>query len=257
MARTLLLGFAVRPTSLLASCALACLLPCRALALSQPDHQALTQQRCQAAGLPGGFCSSLARAAYNVDAESWTDLSAHGQTPAGMTSCAAADATLTRLQTLADACHQRLLAAPGNSTRDALFGDVATDLGRALHTLQDTCVHAGMTNPQHAILTDSDLCKSTQVSPDVSPEGKACAERITDQTLGVFLTAFDATGLARDTLGVANLATWTHYPALGDVCDYMQSALTWDGIDRRWNNDAVLPVLSVGFESAQVKADCM
>jgi hypothetical protein len=224
----------------------------RAFALSQPDHLSLTERVCADTGLPARFCQSVAFASYDVDAESWDDPSAHGQIPAGGRPCAAADKTLERVERLAASQRDHVLLALTLTAddRDAALTDAARDLGRALHTIQDTCVHSGMTNPQHAFFSDSDLCRGTHLSPDIQPAGRACAEELTAAALSDFMAAVDAAGLPRVELGRANLNDWTRYPELGKVCDFMHSAPSWNGHDTRWNNDRVLPVLGIGFRAS-------
>ena len=218
-------------------------------ALNQPDHQSIALAACSEAGLPLTFCLSVARAAYDVDAESWSEPSAHAQIADRGDACAAADQTEARLETLGARIRASLARATASDVGSAL-GDTAHDLGRALHTIQDDCAHSGMPNAQHAALTDSDLCNGTQSSPDIQPEALACAARESEVALRAFVLAVTDAGLAPDALAAADATDWTRYPALGDVCDFIDSAVAWDGVDRRWNNDVVLPALASAFRGA-------
>jgi hypothetical protein len=222
--------------------------PAPAHALGQPDHQRVVLRSCTDAALPESFCLSVARAAYDTDAESWLDPIAHAQIPEGGEACAAADATRARLDQLVAAIRSELAAATQQSDGGASLGDAARNLGRALHTLEDACAHSGMPNPQHAFLTDSDLCRGTHESPDIQPEAFACADRITDDTFRLFVGDVIAAGLDPEALAAADSSSWTRYPNLGEVCDFMDSAQSWDGVDRRWNNDVVLPYLAAAFD---------
>jgi hypothetical protein len=236
----------MRPTAILL---VLCAAP-PAGALTQPAHQDVTARTCSAAGLPASFCAGVARAAYDTDAESWEDPSAHAQLPEGGEACAGADATLSRLGGLAGSVREHLAAARGEARPGPSLGDAARDLGRALHTLEDACAHEGMPNSQHAALTDSDLCHGTQLSPDVQPAALVCAEDVANEVFAELLAALADLSIDPATLDQADATAWTVYPNLGEVCDFMHSAPSWDGVDRRWNSDVVLPRLrdAVGAE---------
>ena len=226
-------------------------LPGAAFALAQPDHQIVSARACAGAGLPETFCLSVGRAAYDTDSESWEDPIAHAQTPEGGDACVAADAAAARLAELGTTILAALNEGVADSDqRSAHLADAARDLGRALHTLEDDCAHAGMPNPQHAYLTDSDVCRGTHESPDIQPEAIACAIKVADGALAAFAAAVITAGLDPSQLADASPTDWTRYPPLGEVCDFMQSAPAWDGVDRRWNNDIVLPHLASALSRA-------
>ncbi len=222
------------------------LLPASGLALTQPDHQQIAVESCRHAGLPKPFCLSVGRAAYDTDAEAWEELSAHGQIPEGGEACSAAAATQGRIFQLGTSIHLQL-GATQSGARGELLGRVAQGLGRALHTIEDTCAHAGMPNPQHAFWSDSDVCQGTHLSPDVQPEALGCARRETDAALIQFVDAVIAAQLLPDELAEGDPSPWTRYPNLGEVCDFMNSVRAWDGVDRRWDNQRVLPALASAF----------
>lgn len=243
---------------LLFSTGLACLLASvPAFALKQSVHRDISEDACLSAGLPSGFCKRLGVAAYNVDAEEWEDLSAHSQIPEGATTCDAAGATLGRIAGLSASARTQASELAKSSSRD---GNIllAQTLGRALHTIQDNCAHAGMPNIQHAWYSVSDTCKDTTESPDLTPEARLCSELETQKVFVALLSMLSQQGLSSGDLVVkelpqmsgphntpapleSNLAT--HWPPRGGVCEFLHSAAKWDGRDRRWDNGIVIPEL--------------
>jgi len=210
-------------------------------ALEQKKHRAITEDACMNAGLPGEFCERLGVEAYDVDAYEWDDLSAHAQPEAGETSCQGANATLDRLEWLGADVHDRL-AALAKAPTSARAEQVAVQLGRALHTIQDNCAHHGVSNPEHAWFSMSDTCDGTSLSPDVQPGAIECAETETATIMNVFVTELYASGATFDDLSDTPHG-WTHWPARGGVCEFLDSANDWSGYDTTWNNDIVTPAL--------------
>ena len=208
-------------------------------ALDQKKHRQVTEAACLAVGLPDDFCERAGVEAYNVDAYEWNDLAAHAQTAPGQSRCQAANATLDRVRRLGGDTRRGLawLASSG-SEDDANF--VATQLGRALHTVQDACTHHGISNPQHAWYSLSDACDGTAQSPDLAPAALDCARRETAAVMAAFKTAVDNAGVDSDQLDEVSHG-WTHYPSRGDVCTYLKSAPSWNGVDGQWDDDLVGP----------------
>jgi hypothetical protein len=209
-----------------------------ASALEQKKHLELSQDACLRASLPNEFCRSVARAAYNVDSDEFENMAAHGQTADGETACDAANLALARGRALGEMVFANLVDGQDSSLLAA-----ARLMGQTLHLVQDVCTHAGMPNPQHAWWSDSDVCHQTDLSPDLQPEAAHCAVLWSDIVMTAFARVVATTGVSRDRLDAVR-TDGTRIPPLSQLCDYVSSAPRWDGIDRRWNNDAVLPLLT-------------
>lgn len=218
-------------------------------ALNQSKHQEIAVASCTAAGLPSAFCKRVGVEVYNVDANEFNDLSAHSQIPDGATACDAANNSLWRAFWLGEQIRAVTIAvgyAPSHDKDTAL----AQHLGRALHTIQDNCAHHGMPNPQHAWHSLKDVCKGTKESPDIVPAAFECARTETDAVFGALIDVLHDSG--GDFAQLADVSTEddTHWPAYGDVCAFLGSAGSWDGQDRRWNNDVVRPALTANLVAA-------
>lgn len=219
-----------------------------AFALEQAKHRAISRDACSAVGLPEDFCERVGVEAYDVDAYEWNDLSAHAQVDVelGQTACEAANLAADRVHGLAQDLRDGLFArARGEAWADGSF--LATQLGRALHTVQDDCAHEGLINPHHAWLSLSDSCSGTSVSPDVQPEALACARRESAAVLAAFRATVDEAGIDPGSLDDDTARGWTHWPARGDVCAFLAGANDWDGNDTRWNAAVVVPALRAQF----------
>src|SRR5262249_9205434 len=179
-----------------------------AWALKQSEHSKITMAACANAGLPDEFCERVADEVYDVDAFEWNDLSAHAQIDSGQTACDAANAARERLRVLGGDIRGLLSQLDWSSTAPT---HVAVALGRSLHTLQDNCAHHGMPNPQHAWWSLSDQCRSTSLSPDITPSAIACARVETDYAFATFRSAMAQAGVSSDAFsGVASGST--HWP---------------------------------------------
>jgi hypothetical protein len=115
------------------------------------------------------FCRRIGREAFETDYHEWEDLTAHAQRYLGQERCSAADAVLTRIDTLAR------MAITKIRSRDQEGAAIA--IGRALHTLQDECSHQGMTNEEHSFYSLTQTCEHADVSPDIQPAAIACADK--------------------------------------------------------------------------------
>jgi hypothetical protein len=225
--------------------------PGSAFALAQAKHQEISRDACIAAGLTEEFCERVGSEAYDVDSYEWSTPEAHAQAADSgdnATTCNAVDATLERERWLASdirASLAQLAAAPSSD----LATHVATQLGRALHTLQDNCAHHGQPNIQHAWASLTDACTGSTTSPDLQPDAIECAETETTYAMAAFVDAMNAAGATPDQLDAAHDG-WTHWPARADVCEYLDSAAAWDGVDRRWDNEVVTPLLRQQFAHA-------
>jgi hypothetical protein len=223
-------------------------------ALNQSKHSDITVQSCAGAGLPKAFCQRVGVEVYNVDANEFNDLSAHSQIPAGSTACDAANTSLWRVFWLGQQLRAATVAA-GYSGSEAQHNAIAQHLGRALHTVQDNCAHSGMPNPQHAWHSLSDTCRGTTESPDVQTPAFSCARNETDAIFSAFVDVLHDNG--GDFAQLANITDEDdkHWPAYGDVCDFLGSAGDWDGGDRRWDNKVVRPALTSRLVAALNGAD--
>ncbi|MCU1278294.1 MAG: hypothetical protein JWM53_1840 [bacterium] len=223
-------------------------------ALNQSKHFDVTVQSCSAAGLPKAFCQRVGTEVYNVDANEFNDLSAHSQVPSGSTACDAANASLWRVFWLGGQLRGAVVAA-GYSPSKAKHDTVAQHLGRALHTVQDNCAHSGMPNPQHAWHSLSDVCRGTVESPDVQPAAFSCARSETDAVFSAFIDVLHDNGGSFAQLANVTTDNDKHWPAYGDVCDFLGSAGDWSGSDNRWDNRVVRPAITSNLVSALFGAD--
>jgi len=211
-----------------------------AFALNQSKHYDITVASCTSAGLPQAFCARAGAEDYDVDANEWNDLAAHSQIPDGSDACTAADASVWRAFWFGG----QIRAAVSTANNDQL----AQHVGRVLHLLQDQCAHAGMPNPQHAWHSLSDTCRSTTESPDVQPAAYTCARAETDT---LFASLYDL--LSRSHVRISSLGNVSYqtksWPAQHDVCNFLASASTWDGKDRRWDPKVVRPAMAAQLQA--------
>lgn len=217
--------------------------PTSAFALEQSDHQAFSEDACTAAGLPEDFCERVGTEAYNVDHYEWSHAEAHAQIGEGAigTACTAANAALERVRMLG-ADIQTSLFALSSSPSNELATHIATQLGRALHTIQDDCAHKGMPNDQHAWASLEDSCTGSKTSPDIAPEALSCARTETAAVMSAFVDEVHAAGVPDSSLdGIAE--GWTHWPSSSEVCSFLDQANHWDGADHRWESSVVVPWL--------------
>jgi hypothetical protein len=212
-----------------------------AYALDQSVHEQISLDACQAAGLPHDFCERVGTEAYNVDDYEWSHPEAHAQIGVGATTCGAANATLERLRVLGSDIRTSVEQLAQASSENLRI-HIATQLGRALHTIQDNCAHHGMPNPQHAWWSRLDSCTGSKTSPDAQPDAATCARSESDAVVAAFTGELAAAGIATNALDDLSEG-WTHWPARADVCQFLRDASTWDGVDRRWNNAIVVPWL--------------
>ncbi len=210
-------------------------------ALNQSKHQELSHDGCTDHGLPDRFCKQVGVEAYNVDHYEWDDPAAHGQMADDGTACDGANATMAREFALGQEIRHRienLAYNPRKAENDAL----ARAIGRALHTVQDNCAHAGMPNVQHSWASMSDTCEGTSISPDVQPEAIDCARSATDAVMSTVVDTMSDWGIEKASLGQTDVGD-THWPSYGDVCNFLGEAGSWDGGDRHWDNSIVDPAL--------------
>jgi hypothetical protein len=144
------------------------------------------------------------------------------------------------------------VAELGQETVGALLmGDAdgaAKALGRALHTVQDNCAHAGMGNPEHAWYSLSDVCQDTTLSPDLAPEARPCAQADTEVLMARFLETLVALDAPAD-LASTNSVKEKHVGYF-DKCDYLAEADDWSGRDLTWKRDLVRgPIVDAFFAS--------
>ncbi len=228
----------------------------QALALSQSKHRALSDDACRGVGLPMDFCDEVGAASYNVDRYEWELLAAHAQPEEGQSHCDAALAVTGRVASLGKEL-RALLAAPGATKDRASIEAIAKALGRTLHTLQDNCAHSGVSNTQHAWFSLSDSCLDTTLSPDIQPEALKCAKEQSVLALDAFVVAYKAAALKPSSFKMYkedNEPLGMYFPPRGGVCEFLKGADTWDGVDRRWNNELVVPALGGQF-SANLTVD--
>jgi hypothetical protein len=217
--------------------------PTAAFALDQSVHQSISQDACTAAKLPQDFCERVGTEAYNVDSYEWSTPAAHSQiADDGIASpCTAANLVLDRVRTLGSDIRTSLGQINSANSEDLRI-HIATQLGRALHTIQDDCAHHGMPNAQHAWWSRLDSCSGSKTSPDLQPEAASCARTETAAVFAAFTQEMANAGVSAASLD--NLSEgWTHWPTRGGVCAFLHDAETWDGTDRRWNNIVVVPFL--------------
>lgn len=227
-----------------------------AFALEQSSHREISRDACAAAGLPTNFCDRVGTEAYNVDAYEWGDLAAHAQVDValGQTPCAAANLVAQRVYGLGHELHAGLVA---RARREAgADGEhLATALGRALHTVQDNCTHRGVSNPQHAWYSLSDACSDTRLSPDFDEDALTCARAQTVEVMATFVAALESAGLSPNILDDGVDIGITRFPARTDVCDYLKSGNSWNGVDAHWENGVVVPAVLDQFEAGMVGGD--
>ncbi|MCC7539774.1 MAG: hypothetical protein IT379_26360 [Deltaproteobacteria bacterium] len=252
----------LRSHRLLAVVALAALLAPSSIAsaLSPSAHRDLACDACRDATLPRSFCDAVASAAYSTDAREWEDMAAHAQIPEGTSPCDAATASAERERRLGDQIRVGLDQLASTASSEAA-AQVATDVGRALHTVQDECAHHGMPNSEHAWLSRSDLCDGTSASPDLQPGAMGCARDATRRVIGLLRAALDARGASVGVLDALSCrspiaspddrgpdpCTDQVLPGPGQVCDFVVEAHGWDGVDRRWDGAVVGPALEDAF----------
>lgn len=251
-----------RPALLLVAVpfALLALAPLTASALEQPKHRALSRDACAAAGLPWDFCERVGTEAYNVDSYEWNDLSAHAQIDVGkgQTQCDGANAAAGRVRTIGGDLRNGIRAfAAGEKWATGTW--LATQLGRALHTIQDNCAHRGVSNPHHAWLSLSDSCKGTKSSPDTRPEAVECAQRETADIVDAFAVAVSDVGVDLEDLDDGVSDGWGHWPTRGEVCEFLASGNGWNGVDDHWDNGVAVPALrdhfAAGVFGASISTD--
>ena len=73
--------------------------------------------------------------------------------------------------------------------------NLSSELGRALHSLQDNCGHHGMVDPPHAFLAVEDTCSGTGEHPDSQDDALACAREETRGVSAGFSSLADSLGL--------------------------------------------------------------
>ncbi|MSP61827.1 MAG: hypothetical protein EXR72_16130 [Myxococcales bacterium] len=219
-----------------------------ALALNQRAHYQVSLDACTRAGLSTAFCKQVGVEAYNVDANEFFDLAAHSQMNPGQSVCDGASAASWRVFWLGQ--QVRIAAAtasafPSKKNHNAL----AQHLGRTLHTLQDNCAHSGMGNPQHAWHSLNDVCRGTHESPDAAPAATECARQESDAVMRAVFDLLSHEGVEKARLADVQAGT-KHWTSYGDACSYLASGKSWNGIDRRWDNQVVRPALRSSFIAA-------
>jgi MYXO-CTERM domain-containing protein len=215
--------------------------PASAFALDQAVHQSISHDACRDAGLTQDFCERVGTEAYNVDSYEWSTPAAHSQIADDQLAspCTAANQVLERERTLGSDIRTSLGQLNSSNTEQARI-HIATQLGRALHTIQDDCAHHGMPNAQHAWWSRLDACSGSKTSPDLQPEAASCARSETAAVFAAFKQEMAQTGVSAASLDDVPEG-WTHWPTRGNVCSFLHDAETWDGNDRRWNNVVVVP----------------
>ena len=224
------------------------LAPRSASALEQPKHRALSRDGCAAAGLPWNFCLRVGSEAYNVDAYEWSELPAHAQIDVekGQSACDAANLAAERVRAIGEALRSGAQAmAAGDGWANGAW--MATQLGRALHTVQDNCAHRGVSNPHHAWFSLSDTCSGTHLSPDTRPDAIDCAARETADLIDAFAVAVSDAGLDFAALDDGVIEGATHWPDRGAVCEFLASANSWNGVDDHWESGVMVPALRDHF----------
>jgi len=216
--------------------------PSSAFALDQAVHQSISHDSCVSAGLPQDFCERVGTEAYNVDSYEWDTPEAHAQisdTGVNSTACNAANGALDRERTLGSDIRKSLVQLASSNSEDLRI-HIATQLGRALHTIQDDCAHKGMPNIQHAWASRMDACTGSKTSPDVAPEAAVCARNETAAVFAALVTEMHTAGVSNGALDDLSEG-WTHWPARGGVCKFLRDAEQWDGADHRWESSVVVP----------------
>lgn len=215
--------------------------PTSAFALDQAVHEQISHDACRAIGLPQDFCERVGTEAYNVDSYEWSRPEAHSQIADGGVACTAANLTLERERTLGIDIRQSLQKLPSANSETARI-HLATQVGRALHTIQDDCAHKGMPNAQHAWWSRLDACSGSKTSPDLQPDAASCARTETAAVFQAFKQEMATAGVSAVSLDDVPEG-YTHWPTRGEVCAFLHDAESWDGTDRRWNNPVVVPFI--------------
>jgi hypothetical protein len=213
-----------------------------AFALDQSVHQSISHDTCVDAGLPQDFCERVGTEAYNVDSYEWQQPEAHAQMADGSTVvCEAAQAALDRERVLGADIRDSVVELAQSPSEDLRI-HIATQLGRALHTIQDDCAHHGMPNVEHAWWSRLDSCSGSKTSPDAQPEAADCAATETAAVFAAFEQQLDQAGVSASALdGLPE--GWTHWPKRSDICAFLREADHWDGTARGWDNEIVVPQL--------------
>jgi hypothetical protein len=203
--------------------------------LKTQDHYAITVQNCLQWGFSMGFCARVGSEAFNVDAQEWDNLTAHAMPYWTQSQCDAVAAVQGRLRSLGTDA-RAVLAKPVWTGSDA--DRLASDLGRALHTIQDNCAHEGMTNPQHAWYSINGYCLSDGEDPDTAPAALQCAS---GETRAIFYTlAYAVRTFGHQLEGlVPDSGLGTVDPSRAQVCSFLAQWSDFDGYDRRWDNGVV------------------
>jgi MYXO-CTERM domain-containing protein len=224
-----------------------------AFALNQSEHRSISETACLDHGLDANFCELVGTTAYNVDASEWSDPAAHAQAAEGQSKCAGANAAANRVATLTASIRAQFSAPEGVARTNA----IAVALGRVLHTVQDNCAHDGQPNSQHAWASLSDSCYDTDISPDVQPEAIDCATQETGAAITEFIDAMAETTATSG--GITDVEANAHWPARGDVCAFLDTANSWDGVDRRWDHPTMVAnigdVFALGISGAPAPGD--
>jgi len=237
-------------------------------AFDQLTHYLVTAESCARSGLPEDFCRRVGVASRDVDAKEFWDLAAHAQSE-GTELCGAANAVARRLHELGAKFFANLSVAKealgdptGEKATNASVG-MGVTLGMALHTLQDNCAHQGMTNAQHAWLTRSDMCQGTNLDPDDAPELKACAVEVTDAVMAVVAShikeaqVLEMVGqVSCQDVGWVGPCSEDATVSAEDACAFLAMAVTWDGVDRRWDVSVVAPHLEAAFLEGSAEDMC-
>lgn len=223
--------------------------PSLAFALKSDAHRSLTMDACTDSGFQEAFCMRLTTATVNVDVEEWKELHAHAIPHDGATLCDGARGTLERVHALGQEAHALIQHARGGITEDHGM-KLAMTWGRYMHTIQDACSHAGMTDARHAWFSVSDTCLSTRLDPDVQASAKDCAKDQTRIAFESFVDELRSNGMKPADLAVAPTQL-EQLPGHDDVCRYWNKASTWDGVENRWEDSVVLPQIQDAFATAQ------
>jgi hypothetical protein len=212
-----------------------------ASALTQNHHYQISYDSCAAVGLPHAFCDQVGTASYNVDYYEFDVMAAHGQMRDHDSACDGATNVLWRGHWFGE----QIRIAAINATlfpTPAYNGLLARYVGRLLHMVQDNCAHSGMTNPQHAWYSMSDLCDGTEMSPDEQPAAVECARWESDGVLSALNDVLSDWGAVRASFANVEVRS-KKLTGYSDACNYLGSADQWDGVDRRWDNEYVVPSL--------------
>jgi hypothetical protein len=224
-----------------------------AYALNQTVHYQISYDSCMARGAPEAFCDQVATAAHNVDNAEFNILAAHSQMENGQTACDGADAAIWRGFWFGQQIRHTVGAVVYDNSTEHIT-TLAQFVGRTLHLVQDNCAHSGMPNPQHAWKSLDDVCHGTMESPDLVPDAAVCAREETDAVLDAVFASIEDWGADKSAL--SNIED--HGNALTsymDACNYLGSASEWDGVDRRWDNTIVRPLMRSEIVSAIASDD--